>query len=742
MTLVLDEITRWAPQFVSYAWAMLIQSSLVILLLLLADLLLLHRVRSAIRYAVWMLALIKLVLPPTLTAPTSPAYWLPEHAHLVAALPEPVVEAAATDAGATMVSAVSDESSWPLQRLRTPGGSPPGSVLLAAWLAKALPSSVVMLWLGGAIVLTARTVRSGLAARRLVALADAPPDDIVALSEECRHQLGMCGRIETRCTPLAHAPAILGIWNPVILVPTPLLASLTQAQLRAILLHELVHYKRRDAWVNCLQALVQIVHWYNPLVWVANAVIRQAREHAVDDVVQVHMGRAPDVYPETLLHVARMTLLSATGEGATGAAILGRGTSLRRRVARLLEAPAPAKVSLGGRNVILVGAAALMLLPMAPGATTVPHAALCESTSLDRMAWDVDATLYEKRKEQWLACVKSRPGDVTVIQHAADFLEPVEPHLARDLFELGLVVDPDDSRWASRLALQRVRTHSSVAASDDRAVKRAEIALASGTPCEGVDGYYIPALLRPAVYAKVKEQWFACIDSRPHDVSIIVRAIDFLSHRDSMLARELLERGRAFAPVSPQWTTKAARLDALHEKRTLDELALALPPPDQTEVMAFALARAEQQLETPAGWAEDTRTRLPLLAFLAGDMPKAHGYATALLAVRDRWDSAWSNSAVNKGNTVLGRIALREGRLEDAVTFLRRSGELSGPLASFRGPNMSLAKDLLEAGEAAAVLAYFEQCRQAWEDGGELLDIWAADVRMGRMPYFGITLSS
>ena len=82
----LDVLHYWAPYFVSYGRAMLAQSSVVILLLLAADVLLRHRVRPAIRYAIWMLALVKLLLPPALSSPTSPAYWLSGRAQHEAAL--------------------------------------------------------------------------------------------------------------------------------------------------------------------------------------------------------------------------------------------------------------------------------------------------------------------------------------------------------------------------------------------------------------------------------------------------------------------------------------------------------------------------------------------------------------------------------------------------------------------------------------------------------------------------------
>jgi len=84
-------------------------------------------------------------------------------------------------------------------------------------------------------------------------------------------------------------------------------------------------------------------------------------------------------------------------------------------------------------------------------------------------------------------------------------------------------------------------------------------------------------------------------------------------------------------------------------------------------------------------------TDLPAMAFDTGDMTKARSYAEQLLTEVGSDRSQWNyGDAVHKGNLILGRIAVREGRLAEAVTFLRASGDTpgSGVLNSF-GPNMS-----------------------------------------------------
>lgn len=53
---------------------------------------------------------------------------------------------------------------------------------------------------------------------------------------------------------------------------------------------------------------------------------------------------------------------------------------------------------------------------------------------------------------------------------------------------------------------------------------------------------------------------------------------------------------------------------------------------------------------------------------------------------------------------------------------------------------MSLARDLLLAGETDAVLEHLEDCRTLWEMGSESLDRWRDEVRIGRIPDFGANL--
>jgi tetratricopeptide (TPR) repeat protein len=235
----------------------------------------------------------------------------------------------------------------------------------------------------------------------------------------------------------------------------------------------------------------------------------------------------------------------------------------------------------------------------------------------------------------------------------------------------------------------------------------------------------------PALYAQLKAQWLARVEALPQDVEVLGAAAGFFMILDRPLAEELLERARALEPDNPAWVSKLAHLHRMNAA-VQGDVAEALLALNEAE-RAYAMAPADKRT-LPAD--------LPETAFDAGDLSKAGVYAQRLLDEARGYRANWNyGNAIHKGNLVLGRIAVHEGRIADAVTFLRASGETPGsPQLNSFGPNMSLARDLLQQGETEAVLAYFELCRVFWKMGGSRLDAWTKEVLAGNAPAFGANL--
>jgi hypothetical protein len=128
--------------------------------------------------------------------------------------------------------------------------------------------------------------------------------------------------------------------------------------------------------------------------------------------------------------------------------------------------------------------------------------------------------------------------------------------------------------------------------------------------------------------------------------------------------------------------------------------------------------------------------------FVLGKTAESQKHAEELLTILPKYKDNWNyGNAVQDANLVLGRIAVLEGRLDDAKQYLIKAGQSPGsPQTDSFGPNMSLAKDLLVKGETEVVLQYFELCRKFWKMERGKLAQWSREVKAGKVPDFGANL--
>ena len=128
-------------------------------------------------------------------------------------------------------------------------------------------------------------------------------------------------------------------------------------------------------------------------------------------------------------------------------------------------------------------------------------------------------------------------------------------------------------------------------------------------------------------------------------------------------------------------------------------------------------------------------------AFEVGRLDEARRYADELLASAERLPKDWYyGNAIHDGHMVLGRIALRAGAVQDARRELLAAGATPGsPQLDTFGPNMSLARDLLQAGQAEVVIEYFQLCAKFW-DHRDYLAQWTSVIRSGGVPEFRANL--
>ena len=352
MDAILEQVNSMGNAFVDFALPMLVQSSVLIVVLLGLDLILRKRVKAVFRYWIWMIVLLKLVLPTTLSSPTSPAYWLGDEPHSMTLEGPPAMSSPSDTRAATPM----------LAGLKSPPVS--SAEAIAPTSSVTWRGCAFLVWLAAVLIMTALLIQRAFFVRRLIAESGKASDAIMNILESAREQMGISKRVDLRLSPATVSPSVCGLLRPTILIPQGLPDEIDPQHLKSILLHELAHIKRADLWVNSIQAIVQIIYIYNPLLWVANAIIRKVREQAVDEIVLVAMGDQAEEYPRTLLNISRL----AFGSPALSLRLIGVVESKKALIGRIKHItsrpfPTNAKLGVGGLFAVIILSAAL--LPMA-----------------------------------------------------------------------------------------------------------------------------------------------------------------------------------------------------------------------------------------------------------------------------------------------------------------------------------------------------------------------------------------
>jgi beta-lactamase regulating signal transducer with metallopeptidase domain len=288
MTPDLDEIAR-------LAWVQLWQVT-VVALLIGAVVRLCARNRPRLAYALWMLVVVKSIVPPVWSSPTGLFSWVPV-------------------GGAAARRDIAGEPPGLLMAPRA--GAPAGGDPTRA--ANGLGSgadhdrgmdwarfrfALFSLWSTGLVLGTAFLLGKQLVCSNLIRRSSLPVDEryMKALADLSR-RLDVRRDVRLLVTSRPIGPAVFGLLRPSILLPGLLLCRTPSERVELILAHELVHVRRGDVLVGKLQLMAQLIWWFHPLVWWANREACRERERCCDQEVVSGLACKPVLYARTLLSV-------------------------------------------------------------------------------------------------------------------------------------------------------------------------------------------------------------------------------------------------------------------------------------------------------------------------------------------------------------------------------------------------------------------------------------------------------
>lgn len=130
--------------------------------------------------------------------------------------------------------------------------------------------------------------------------------DILKLVRECKNKVGINKKIKVYKTNIVKIPGIFGIFRPKLLLPANLEKKIDTDELKYIIFHELSHIKRKDIELSCVVSIIQIIHWFNPVLWYCFYKMSVDREIACDALAMLVLGEnQSSSYGMTILKMVR-----------------------------------------------------------------------------------------------------------------------------------------------------------------------------------------------------------------------------------------------------------------------------------------------------------------------------------------------------------------------------------------------------------------------------------------------------
>jgi bla regulator protein BlaR1 len=351
----------------------------------------LRRNHARARYALWLAASIKFLVPFSLLMALG--------AHLASLRPATPQHRAAADSLLT-VEQINQPFTIDPDFDATPRPIAPAAALsipdrLATLWKRSplLPCALTALWLIGFLAVSIRwTMRWRRISAAIQLTEPLHQGREFEILRKMQHLAGLRRSIELRPLPASMEPGVFGLIRPVLLWPQAITTRLGDAHLEAVLAHEVCHVRRRDNLTAAIHMLVEAIFWFHPVVWWLERRLVEERERACDEEVLQLCGERL-IYAEGILKVCEFCVETplACVSGVTGA-------DLKRRIVQIL----------GGRTVLRL---------------TLPKKVFLTATALLVVAVPIVLGQANAAQRIMLAAINSAPRPFRVAAHAMMPLE-------------------------------------------------------------------------------------------------------------------------------------------------------------------------------------------------------------------------------------------------------------------------------------------------------------------------------
>lgn len=232
----------------------------------------------------------------------------------------------------------------------------------AAGIMHLFPPVLIALWLSGFLAVLCcwylrwRTISSEV--QKSLRLSEGP--EVQAL-RRMEREMAIAVPVELRLSSSTLEPGVFGLRHPVLVWPEGISEWLDDAQLEAVIAHELCHVRRRDNLAAVFHMMVEAIFWFHPLVWWVGSRLIDERERACDEEV-LACGSERQTYAESILKVCEFCVGSplACVSGVTGA-------DLKKRMVHIMSEHVVRKLDFSRRLLLSAVAVAVIAAPIGFG---------------------------------------------------------------------------------------------------------------------------------------------------------------------------------------------------------------------------------------------------------------------------------------------------------------------------------------------------------------------------------------
>lgn len=313
--------------------------------------------RPVLAYFVWLVVLVRLVMPPILPLPVIPGLFAPPSGPTTGTMNQLTITGTPNNTATTATPANQGGNNawWPA--LST------DQLLLGA----------ALVWAGSVVLVLGLALRRISRFHRLFASSTTAEISLQERADRLATQLGLkqspgIKLLGGRVPPMLWS----NLSRAVIVFPAEFFASLSAKEQDALIAHELAHFVRKDHWVRHFELVVTSLFWWYPVTWWARRALRRAEEECCDMRVLRSLPGCARAYAESLCKAVEFLVddSAAMPAAATG---IGEARTLKRRLLMIMKSHTPRRLPIWAVGLgMAIALASLVVYPSMAGKDVIP----------------------------------------------------------------------------------------------------------------------------------------------------------------------------------------------------------------------------------------------------------------------------------------------------------------------------------------------------------------------------------